>query len=281
MGDFGTVLGSTQSIRINRLENRLQPLIPFPHRHAFYHLVVVTSGSGWHEIDFHRYPVSSYQVYCMAPGQVHSWQLGGTTQGFVLEFEGKSLFQQAGTDRGLILQILQHATQQVDLSQVSSESRKRISQLLELMIEEYESQKPHFEVHLKHFLSILLLDLSRVGLASAQRAQDLDPLLERFLSLVENHFKKEHRVSFYAQHLKTTEKALTMRVSRALGKSARTVIQERCLLESKRLLAYSNLSISQIAFELGFEDPNYFSRFFREKSKQSPGAFRQQVRNLS
>lgn len=267
MKDFGTVLGDTQAIRINRLESRLSPLVPFPHRHAFYHLVLTTSGSGWHEIDFHRYPVAPHQVYWMNPGQVHSWQLSDTSRGYVIEFEDKS-----------ILQNLQNTKNHIDLSQFSSESRKRFLQLLDLMMEEYETQRPQSEIYLKHLLILLILDLSRLGFLSSQRPKNLDPILDRFQALIEIHFKKAHRVSFYAKQLKTTEKALTMRVSRALGKSARTVIQERCLLESKRLLAYSNLSIAQIAFELGFEDPNYFSRFFREKCRQTPVSFRHKTR---
>jgi AraC family transcriptional regulator, transcriptional activator of pobA len=280
MKDFGTVLGDTQSIRINRLENRLTPLVPFPHRHSFYHLLVMTAGSGWHEIDFVRYSVSPDQIYCMAPGQVHSWQLSSNTRGYVIEFESNSITSQ-DMDQKLIRPLLQHAHAQTDLSRVSPDSRKRISQILELMIEEYETQRPHFEVYLKHLLTVLLLDFLRLGVASTRRAQDSDPCLEKFLSLVEQSFRKDHRVSFYAQQMKLTEKALTMRVSRALGKSARTIIQDRCLLESKRLLAYSNLSIHEIAFELGFEDPNYFSRFFKSKTRQSPGSFRLQVRNFS
>ena len=73
---------------------------------------------------------------------------------------------------------------------------------------------------------------------------------------------------------------ITAKVNRVIGKSVRGVIQERCILESKRLLAYSDLSVSEISDELGFDDPNYFTRFFKLKTKNNPGKFRQKVRML-
>lgn len=91
---------------------------------------------------------------------------------------------------------------------------------------------------------------------------------------MEKHFQKEHAVEFYASLMGTTTKALTTQISRALAKPAGAVIQERCLVEAKRILAYSSLPISQIAYELGYEDPNYFARFFKRKAGMSPGEFR-------
>ncbi|RYZ68648.1 MAG: AraC family transcriptional regulator, partial [Proteobacteria bacterium] len=79
---------------------------------------------------------------------------------------------------------------------------------------------------------------------------------------------------FYAQKMKLTAKALTMRVSRGLGKSARAVVQERILLEAKRLLTYSQHSIQVIAERTGFEDANYFTRFFKAHIGTTPSEFR-------
>jgi AraC family transcriptional activator of pobA len=68
-----------------------------------------------------------------------------------------------------------------------------------------------------------------------------------------------------------------MQLSRSIGKPPRTLIQERILLESKRYLAFSSLSIADIGYKLGFEDANYFTRFFRLHEKKTPAQFRKQI----
>lgn len=274
MSDFGTVSGLTQEIRVNRLEHRLDPAVPFPHRHSFYHLVVVSAGSGWHEIDFQRYKVRSREVFFMKPGQVHSWKMGRETRGYVVEFEGESLFDTAVAER--ILPTLP--------SQLRAESKNtwtHLHSLLTLMLEDYVNLPGFYDKSLIHYLSALMIMLSRLEKTGAERQESLDPFTERFLQLVEKEFRRQHRVQFYADAMRTTPKALTMRVSRSLGTSARAVVQERCLLESKRLLAYSDQTITQIGDMLGFEDPNYFSRFFRDNAGISPRSFRDRARSLS
>ncbi|HEY1080152.1 MAG TPA: AraC family transcriptional regulator, partial [Bdellovibrio sp.] len=103
---------------------------------------------------------------------------------------------------------------------------------------------------------------------------------QRFFTLLEEHFRSEHEVAFYAKKLDMTAKALTMKLHRLTGKSARTLILERALLESKRLLAYSDLSIQQIADGLGYSDANYFARYFGAKVRKTPSTFRKQAKKL-
>jgi AraC-like DNA-binding protein len=262
MHEFGTVLGVGHGVRVNRLEKRLTPLVPFPHRHDFYHLVIVTAGKGWHEIDFHRYPVQPLQAFFMKPGQVHSWKLSKGTTGYIVEF---------GND----------ATDSRTFTEIPDQiSLPRLPALVNLMLEEYENQLKGFETSLQHYVAALMIELSRSVREKKTDHAAADPVLDRFLELVEEHFRKKHRVEFYAKTLRTTPKAITMRASRSLGRSARSVIQERCLLEAQRLLAYSNLTIAEIGYELGFEDPNYFSRFFKTMSHSSPGAFRDRVKSV-
>jgi AraC-like DNA-binding protein len=263
----------TQEIRANRLERRLEPVVPFPHRHSFYHLVIIRSGNGWHEIDFERHRVRPHQVFVMKPGQVHSWKMARDTKGYILEFGSESVFQ------GTIPALLSELPPLVQFGR--SGAWEKIHHLLEYMIEEYEALPAGFESCLVFYLSAILIELSRAEKGRSQEMKSLDPFIARYLELVERNFRREHRVQFYADLMETTPKALTMRASRSLGQSARDVIQDRCLLESKRLLAYSNRTIAEIGENLGFEDPNYFSRFFRENAGLSPGAFRERARSLS
>lgn len=265
---FGHEAAREGDIRVERLEKRLQPRVPFPHKHDFYHFLFLEKGSGWHEVDFTRFKVSAPQLFLMSPGQVHSWSLGAATRGFVLEFNRSSL-PKGGMAESL-LEALSHLP-----AMLSSAESKSLLPLFRLMREEFSARGPGYRAVLEHLLLALLVQLQRARLAEKTMAPKASGLAERFRALVEKHFASQHAVEFYAAELGTNTKALTTQVSRALGKSAGAVIQERCLIEAKRLLAYSSLPIAEIGYQLGYEDPNYFARFFRQKAGMSPGRFRE------
>lgn len=266
MREFGTVVGPSGQIRANRLESRLDPLVPFPHRHSFYHLVWIEKGSGWHEIDFVRYPVGPMQFFLMKPGQVHTWELSANTRGIVIEFEGTN--SDAWANR---------FPDRIDFQSVPDTRRHSVVSSLERMVRENDRDELYAEEALRHELAILIIEIARTALPGKFAIPD-EASDQKFIHLVESHFETEHAVSFYARQMRLSPKALTMRISRLLGKSARSVIQDRVLLEAKRLLAYTELSIAEVAERVGFDDPNYFTRFFRTKEKRTPASFRRQSR---
>lgn len=278
MQDFGIVTSLKTTLRVQRFADRLVPLIPFPHKHNFYHLLVVTAGKGWHEIDFARFPLERGRVYLMKPAQVHSWQLEKGAQGYVIEFE-EELFKIHPSFAGKIQSLFQTLP---DSFQVTD--KKEFSELVDLcenLLKEYETKAPDYELVTSLELFNFLIRLSRVKNLKLKAALPVECFAERFGRLIEDHYTSQHEVEFYAEKLNMTAKALTMKLTRLSGKSARTLIQERLILEARRLLAYSEMPITEIATQLGFEDANYFSRFFRLKTKRSPGTFRKKAKELS
>jgi AraC-like DNA-binding protein len=276
MQAFGVVSGLMKRIRVSRLEQRLQPAVAFPHKHDFFHIVIPTRGRGWHEIDFERHDVAPGSLFVMKPGQVHSWSLAPSTTGYVVEFERSSLPGRLVAQRS-IEALLASST---DLLALGRRDWQTLLSLCELMAVEYEQRRHDFEAVLQASLVTLLLLLAREGAKRAAAASTSEDVVSRFTAQLEAHFHERHDVEFYAERLGMTSKALTMRLTRATGRSARHLIQERVLLESKRLLAYSNLAIGSLGGEVGFEDPNYFARFFRAKTGLSPGRFRTAARSL-
>lgn len=264
-------------IRIEKLQDRMQPKVPFPHKHNFYQILLITRGSGFHEIDFKAHKLARQQIFIMKPHQVHSWALDKRSDGFVVEFSAESL--RPDNHKGPELhQLLLHCSDMITLS--STEEFKQLQTVCEIMRQEFLDKKENFDVCLNHYLEAFLLQVLR---HAGVHTQDLKrtPLVTRFQELVERKYLQEHRVTFYAQALGVTAKALTMQTSRLLGRSPRQIIQERCLLEARRFLAYSDLSIAEIGYELGFEDPNYFTRFFRQQARITPAAFRHLSRKES
>ena len=99
-------------------------------------------------------------------------------------------------------------------------------------------------------------------------------IVRKYNLLVENHYRKQHQVKFYAAQLYKSPKTLSNVFALYNHKSPLLVIQERVLLEAKRLLFYTNKTSKEIAYELGFEDASHFSKFFKKHTRQVPTDFR-------
>jgi AraC family transcriptional activator of pobA len=258
------ILGVSMSgIRIEKLEDRLLPAVPFPHKHDFFQIILITKGSGFHQIDFERYKVAKNQIFIMKPGQVHAWHMNQSVTGIVIEFTSVSLPE--------FVQELHDLDDHYIIK--DQETFDDLLKLSLLMRKEFSGRKDRYDVALRGHLMALLIQFGRLKELHAKTRRH-DTQIEKFRRLVEEHFRQEHRVEFYAKELRVGPRALTMQVTRALGKSPRLLIQERFLLEAKRYLAFSELTVAQIGYELGFDDANYFTRFFRQHVKMSPAKFR-------
>lgn len=242
-------------IRVEPLEVRVKPAVPFPHRHDFWQIILIMAGGGSHQIDFNTYKVKPRQVFIIKPGQVHRWKMNAGIQGVIVEYARSH--QLTNSPDELIL---------------PENEFQLIRMMTTIMQSEFSRKGPDADNSLRSLLSSFLIQLERH--TPKHGLDKTTTILESFKSLVEKNFMKEHRVEFYSEKLGMTSKALTMQVTRALGKSPRAVIQDRFMMEARRYLAFSSMSIAEIGFELGFEDANYFTRFFRTHEKITPAAFR-------
>ena len=258
--DLGLVRATRGDIRIEALNDRLNPKVPFPHRHDFYHILVIEQGRGKHRIDFQNYSLQKNQVFFVKPGQVHAWDIASGVKAWVIEFTMESLPFAALKAPDVLAQVQALP----DMLSLKPSHKVKILQLCQLMFAEAKGQQQGYAVGLQGLLISFLVELLRVSGKTSDRAMAVEQTMARFQLLVEEHFKAEHSVEFYGQTLGLTAKALTMRSLRQLGKSARTVIHQRILVEAKRLLIYSKLSVSEVAGQLGYLDVNYFVRFFKE-----------------
>ncbi len=270
---LGVIKATAGEIRVEKLIDRLKPKVDFPHRHDFYQLTFVIKGKGWHDIDFTKHKINGRQIFFMKPSQVHAWAFAKGAEGIVIEFTRESL--PAISAKSLFL--LKQVPAIEDAIKFKAESQwSDFLDVCELMLKEFNAQKPQFEACLEGLLQNLLVQLVRVSTSVAQH--NTSSVIERFQKLVDENYQTEHLVGFYAKKMHMTPKALTMQVSRALKKSPKAVIQERFILEAKRLLSYSELSVAEVGYALGFDDANYFTRFFTKAVKASPAKFRAKVK---
>lgn len=157
-------------------------------------------------------------------------------------------------------------------------AQQKLQLLSDVFIEEFKTsdsiQNEMLLVLLKRLI-IYVTRLARLGYAPAKKLQDERfHIIRKFNLLVEKNFKSQHSVSFYAEQLCKAPKTLSNLFAIFNQKTPSHIIQERIIVEAKRLLCYTDRSIKHITFELGFEDVSYFSNFFKKNTGVSPSDFR-------
>jgi AraC-like DNA-binding protein len=258
---------------------KLKSTLAYPHRHDFYQIAWVTSGSGHHIIDSIRYEVKPNTLFFMAPGQIHDFVLSEDATGFTMNFSPeffafKMHSRQALTDIPIFDFDNLNSALYIDEALAVS-----LRVVLDSIIEEYTQEETGFEDVIWSQLRIFLIKVSRIGApdSTAELSTRGQLLARRFKGALEKNFITINQTIDYARMLRVTERALNEATREALGSTATQLIRERVMLEAKRLLLHSDISIAEIAERLGFDDPAYFSRCFKKHTSRSPIEFRKSV----
>ena len=161
---------------------------------------------------------------------------------------------------------------------LGEQDQHKLQLLSDVFVEEFKTsdtiQNEMLLVLLKRLI-IYVTRLARAGYIPEKKQQDERfHIIRKFKLLVEKNFKSEHSVSFYAQQLCKSPKTLSNLFAIFNQQPPSQVIQERIILEAKRLLRYTDRSVKHITFELGFEEVSYFSNFFKKNTGVSPSDFR-------
>jgi AraC family transcriptional activator of pobA len=162
--------------------------------------------------------------------------------------------------------------------QLDEQQQKKMMLLLQVFIEEFEDrdliQRDMLQMILKRLIIIITRLAKKQYLTEQALTDDKLDVLRKFNLMVENNYRKHHAVQFYADQLNRSPKTLANYFALYNHKSPLAVIQERIILEAKRLLMYTDKSAKEIAYELGYDDAAYFSNFFKKQTDSSPSEFR-------
>lgn len=278
--DYGSVIKSVD-FHFSPLQN-LMSTLPYPHRHDFYHIVLIQHGTGHHIIDSVKYKVQPNTLFFMSPGQIHDFALSTDTTGlqisfsaefFALELQGKNLINE------IPFFGLENKCQALYLNDSQANS---ICATLSAVEEEYREDHTRTNDVIRSYLYILLVKASRLteDVTAADSSRRALVLARRFNSLLENRFATIQHVGEYADMLRVTERSLNEATRRALGSTAAQLIRARLILEAKCLLVHSEISVAAVAESLSFDDPAYFSRCFKKHTGRSPLEFRQSLARL-
>jgi AraC family transcriptional activator of pobA len=277
---YGSRVSSTD-FHFAPLEN-MKSTLPYPHRHDFYHVVWVIKGTGHHIIDSVNYEVKPNTLFFMGPGQIHDFVLSDDAVGFAISFSAE-FFAFKIQNRNSLTEIPIYDFENVTNALYMNEHQAQVLYpILEAISEEYVTEHRGYEDVIWSYLRIFLMKASRMTEpGSSPRISSRSLLLaRRFKGMLEKNFSSLSEASEYARLLKVTERALNEATRQALGHTASRLIRERVMLEAKRMLLHSEISVADVADRLGFDDPAYFSRCFRKHTGRSPIDFRQSLTNL-
>lgn len=206
---------------------------------------------------------------------VHAFRFRPGTVGRVLTF-AESVTAHGAPDRATLVDALFAAPLVIDLAS-SDAGRERLARLLDDIGAELQERSLGWTMMLEWLVSSVLLLLARsrsVALTADAVGLPQRELFARFRALVETRFAEHLPIALYADALGVTESRLNRAARSVTGKSAFETVQDRLLLEARRKLVYIAAPVSTLAYELGFEDPAYFWRFFRRRTGMTPTEFR-------
>lgn len=239
----------------------------------FFALVLFNKGSGVHTIDFRDYRVKANQIHLLFPGQVNKWKLGRTMIGQKLTIN-KALLETLPST----LQFIFNQHNRNPVLDIDAKMFRKITKEALAIKKELSSRTAFMElVNARCRLIALMITLWAESENSDILKGDANPLAYKFHSLVEKHFRTQKTVAFYAKQLFITPNYLGIICRKNFGLSALEYIQERVLLEAKRLLHGTSSSIKEIAFNLGFPNLTYFSYFFKSKTSLTPVEYRRLI----
>jgi AraC-like DNA-binding protein len=255
------------------------------HRTDFYHIIWITgfTGEGKIWIDLDCYPVKPRMMCFVSPGQIRAWdvpalQTTGAVTGYAIAFT-QGFFANSPDDADALMQLPYfYGVGAPPVLHANEEQARRFTEVCQELEREIELALDGQVILLRSYMRILLIEARRIhhaqpGAVHAETAAFL--LTRQFVLLVEASYLTTSSVADYAAMLHVTTNYLIETVRRVMGQPAGKVIHERLLLEAKRLLRYSDFPVAEIATYLNFEDPSYFSRFFKKHTGISPSDFRE------
>ena len=245
------------------------------HRHEGLHqFQILSTGQAEVLLDGIPHTVRAPAVLMIAPGCVHAFRYEPDSVGQQVTVPSARL-ERALADAPTLAALLP-ATRVLQGAAVQAEAA-RVTSIFDALADEFAATAPgRSEALQAHLVLLLTWFLRRAAPASAEenRRALRDTLVQRYRALVELHLRRHQPLGFYAEQLKVTPDHLSRSCRAATGLSALDLLHERMLLDARRLLAYTAAPVVEVARDLGFEDPSYFSRFFARRTGHSPQDYR-------
>jgi AraC-type DNA-binding domain-containing proteins len=262
---------------LSNLFDKSKKVLIVPHRTEFYNIIWVRSGCLKMSVDFKPIEIEQNSILFISKESVKLFEESNDFDGNIIIFTNEFFNKNANDIRYLQSSILFNDIRQQSLVKIPDDSSE-FELLYKAMQVEFDRENDALQAEiLRNYLHNLLLLAERIkrtqGYEETKASADLDYVL-LFKELLDKNFKQDKSVAKYVSVLSISEKRLYNATMKILDKSPKELIDERVMLEAKRLLSYTNTSIKEIAYELGFEEPTNFIKYFRKHTSETPSDFR-------
>ena len=248
------------------------------HRHGnLFQILIITQGGGEMTYEAATLPFEAPCALLTPATVAHGYRFHpSATEGWVVSFT-EDVTHALGDHSGEALARLRSLAEQ-PVVPLGEPEVSRLDRLCgELHEERFLAREGH-RYAMRGYLALIAIEVVRLAASRARSGTVTltlaDPSVETLRGLVEEHFRRERLLSFYADKLAMTPDRLNDHVKRATGVTAGHLIRQRVLTEAKRQLVFTGAPIHEIAYDLAFSDPSHFTRFFRKQTGTTPQEFR-------
>lgn len=250
------------------------------HRHRnLFQILVIERGGGEMAFEAAALPFTAPAAILVPATVVHGFRFTpGVTDGWVVSFT-EDVAEALGERSGEALARLKALAAQPLVPLAEAAELRRISALCADLHEEVFLAREGFRFAMRSLLALIAIEVARLAASRARSGaatlKPSDTTVSALARLVEEHFREQRLLAFYAESLAMTADRLNDHVKRATGVTAGHLIRQRLLTEAKRQLVFTAQPIHDIAYGLAFSDPSHFARFFRKHTGMTPQAFRE------
>ena len=242
-----------------------------------YRIFWIKEGKGNYQIDFNSYSFNNNVLFFLSPGQMFSIDSEEIKEAYQLSFNRDFYCIQTHDTKVACNGVLFNNIYETPFVSPATKETERLDRILANLIEEFELEETAQYDMLQSLLKQFIVYSVRVKKEYDVVKEDTETkLFKDFSLLVEQNFRKMHSVTDYANRLGISPKSITKHFQKLGAKTPSELIKNRILLEAKRLLIYTDKTVKEIAFELGFNDPAYFTRFFTKTVLKSPLQFKKE-----
>jgi AraC family transcriptional activator of pobA len=250
------------------------PFIEDSHKQDFYTILFVDTCTSEIEIDQHKIYFNCPKVVIVKPNCISKINLHPDTKGTIISFT--ETFFSLRYNNNSLNDFSFFENDCKPYMTINSFQKEHLLTFFELFEYEYNAVLKDKTKVLRSYLNILLVQLERIYNPQliTKTHNSKNEKVKEFEKLIEQHFKEHKMPSFYAEKLHVTPNYLNKICKSEVSKTAGDIVRKRITIEAQRLLHYTNLSINEIAHDLGFENVSYFITFFKKQTCTTPEQFR-------
>jgi len=246
------------------------------HFHDFEELIIVTEGSLEHYIDFQNEVLQAPSVCYVSMGKMHKIVEHDDLRGWVINYKNEFIPDSK-------LNFYSNFFNSTNIPILQSGCTKRFISLCEVINDEFNQLNPDL-ITIRHLTTALIsmIESERKKNIQVENIIKASQIMtfNNFLKILEENYRRDEGVSFYADKMNMSERNLNIICKNNFQKSVSEIIETRKLIEAKNLLIHSDKTVSEIGFELGYNEKSYFSRVFHNKLSITPTQFREITRAM-